>query len=135
VQARVGIDLVSVEDVRRSVATHGDRWLARVYTPGELTACRIRDAGAARRLAARFAAKEAAMKVLAGREDAVPWAAIEVTGDGRRGAGLALHGAAAELAAAAGLTDLRVDLAEAGDHAMAVVVATAPAHPGTRSRR
>jgi holo-[acyl-carrier protein] synthase len=142
VQARVGIDLVRVEDVRRSVATHGDRWLARVYTARELAACRVGSAGADRRLAARFAAKEAVMKVLAGHEDAVPFAAIEVTGGGRRAAGIDLHGPAAALAAAAGLTDLRLDLTDAGDHAMAVVIAATPvprsdtpAHPGGRSRR
>jgi len=73
---RVGIDLVEVARVKAAYERHGDRFLQRVYTPGE-----IRYALAARgdrqfeRLAARFAAKEALVKALG---HAVPYRSIEV---------------------------------------------------------
>ncbi len=61
------------------------------------------------RLAARFAAK-AAMKVLRPGDAAVPWPSIEVVSNAAGVPQLALHGPAAELAAAAGLTDFALTL-------------------------
>lgn len=122
---RVGTDLVLAGAVRDAIATHGRRYLERVYTAGELDDCRGADgAPDALRLAARFAAKEAAMKALrVGRDAAVPWTAIEV----RRGAEghpeLRLHGPAAELAAAAGIAELAVSLTHEEPYASAVVIA------------
>ncbi|EFV14046.1 holo-ACP synthase [Segniliparus rugosus] len=56
----MGVDLVAVEEVETAVAVFGARYLNRVFTEGELEQC----AGDARRLAARFAAKEAVVKAL-----------------------------------------------------------------------
>src|SRR5207248_2544465 len=85
--------------------------------------CRRAGALDARRLSGRFAAKEATLKVLRpARDEAVPWRAIEIR-DGR----IALSGAAAERAAAAGLRDFSLSLAFAGGHAAAVVLAAGPA--------
>jgi len=124
---RVGIDLVSVETVRASVETHADHYLQRVYTDRELADCRGADGLELHRLAARFAAKEAAMKVLRVREEAVPWRSIEVRRDDAGWAELALSGAAAELAAAAGVRELAVSLTHEREWASAVVIAeTAP---------
>jgi holo-[acyl-carrier protein] synthase len=117
---RVGIDLVKAATVAAALAEHGDRYLARVYTAAEARDC----GGDPLRLAARFAAKEAVMKVLQpGRDDAVPWPEIEVV----RTAGaplLALHGRAAELAAAAGLTSFALSFTHEDEYAAAVVVGT-----------
>src|SRR5919202_4666096 len=74
---RVGIDSVSVESVREALAAHGDRYLQRVYTAGEREAC----GGDPERLAARFAAKEAAVKALRAGDGGLPWTAIEVRRD------------------------------------------------------
>ncbi|MCW2992610.1 MAG: acpS [Conexibacter sp.] len=117
---RVGIDLVQAATVAEAIAEHGERYLRRVYTEAELAECD----GDALRLAARFAAKEAAMKVLQPGDAAVPWPSIEVV----RAAGgvpvLTLHGPAAELAAAAGITELAVSLTHEAEYAAAVVVAS-----------
>jgi len=118
---RVGIDLVQAATVAQAVAEHGDRYLHRVYTDAELAQC----AGDPLRLAARFAAKEAAMKVLRpATDDAVPWPSIETL----RGADgvpvLTLHGPAAELAAAAGIREFSVSLTHEAEYAAAVVVGT-----------
>ena len=67
---RVGIDLTSVAEVAASVARFGDRYVERMFTSHEQAICR-RETGPeepghyrTESLAARFAAKEAALKVL-----------------------------------------------------------------------
>ncbi|HWH96320.1 MAG TPA: holo-ACP synthase [Baekduia sp.] len=118
---RVGIDLVKAATVREALAEHGDRYLRRVYTEAEIVQC----GDDPLRLAARFAAKEAAMKVLRpGADDAVPWAAIEVLRDAHGVPGLTLHGPAAALARSAGLSDFAVSLTHEDEYAAAVVVGT-----------
>jgi holo-[acyl-carrier protein] synthase len=121
---RVGIDLVRVPEVGDALDAHGDRYLDRVYTAREVADCRSGDGAVApHRLAARFAAKEAALKVLRPAADrAVPWRAIEVR---RAPAGfteLSLTGPAAEQARDQGVGELAVSLTHEGDYASAVVV-------------
>ena len=118
---RVGIDLVKAAAVQAALDEHGERYLRRVYTDAELAEA----AGDPLRLAARFAAKEAAMKVLRPHaDDAVPWPAIEVVRGEDGVPGLLLHGRAAELAAGAGLTAFAVSLTHEDEYAAAVVVGT-----------
>ena len=61
---RVGTDVVAVHQVADSVARFGPRYLQRVYTDHELDSCAGSPTFRAARLAARFAAKEATIKVL-----------------------------------------------------------------------
>ena len=117
---RVGIDLVDVARVREAIAAHGERYLARIYTDAERADCRDDP----ERLAARFAAKEAALKVLRPDVDAVPWRTIEVRRSPTGWVELSLTGQAAELARRAGLQELALSLTHEGDRASAVVVAT-----------
>jgi len=76
--ARVGIDLVSVDTVRESIREHGDRYLERIYTEAELRDCLGAEGTVPERLAARFAAKEATIKVLRPTDEPIPWHDIEV---------------------------------------------------------
>jgi holo-[acyl-carrier protein] synthase len=122
---RVGIDLTSVTGVRESIGAHGERYLKRVYTDAELAECRTGDGVDAERLAARFAVKEAAMKVLRPTEhDAVPWTEIEVRhADASDAVEVELSGRAFELAAASGIGELTASLTHEAEFAAAVVVA------------
>ncbi len=121
---RVGIDLASAQGVREALASHGTRYLERVYTDAEQRDC----AGDPTRLAARFAAKEATIKVLRpGPGSAVPLRDMEVIRHPDGHTVLRLSGMAAELAAAQGLSDLAVSLSHEGDLATAVVFATTKA--------
>ena len=116
---RVGIDLVAVSSVTESVREHGDRYLGRVYTEQEL-----RDAaGDHERLAARFAAKEAAIKTLRPGDEGVPWREIEVVRDSTGWVELRLTGRAAALAAEAGVTGFAVSFTHESGFASAVVIA------------
>jgi holo-[acyl-carrier protein] synthase len=116
----VGIDLVSVAEVADSVARHGERYLARVYTPAEVADCRSGHDVDPARLAARFAAKEATIKVL---REFVPWSSIEVRRSPAGWVEIALHGAASDTAAAGGLGEFALSLTHEAGLASAVVVA------------
>lgn len=59
----IGIDLVEVGRIEKSVARYGDRFLRKVFTHAEHEYC-FRKAQPCEHLAARFAAKEAVMKAL-----------------------------------------------------------------------
>jgi holo-[acyl-carrier protein] synthase len=120
---RVGIDLVSVSSVRDSIERHAERYLERIFTEDELRDCQVTGGVDAERLAARFAAKEATLKVLRPSEQAVPWRAIEVRRDPAGWVELQLSGPAAALASTGGLTDFSVSLTHEGGFASAIVLA------------
>jgi holo-[acyl-carrier protein] synthase len=119
-----GIDAVEVERVRRQIgggrpAGRAARFLARCFTPAERAYCEARR-DRATHYAARFAAKEAAMKAL-GAPPGLRFTDFEVTRD--RGApGLALRGAAARAAAGLGVSAVHLSLTHDGGLAMAGVV-------------
>jgi holo-[acyl-carrier protein] synthase len=120
----VGIDLVAVESVSESLAgPHAAQYLERIYTDREVEECRQPSGEIeAGRLAARFAAKEAAIKALPGSGEEVRLTGIEVlkgpTGEVR----IELSGRAAALAGEAGITDLAISLTHDGGFAAAAVV-------------
>jgi holo-[acyl-carrier protein] synthase len=122
--AGLGIDLADIDRIARLLARHPERSRARLFTAGERAYCDRRGAPA-RHFAARFAAKEAAYKALAGSDDArhIHWHDIEVANsplDGRPS--LRLHGRAARRAAELGVTTVHVTLTHSDAVAAAVVV-------------
>src|SRR5262249_51461047 len=60
----VGLDLTEVERIAGMLERHGDRFLGRVFSPGEILRGRRHPRAFAEHVAGRFAAKEAAMKAL-----------------------------------------------------------------------
>lgn len=118
---RTGVDLIEIERVRTAIATHGDRFLRRVYTAAELACCSRR----VESLAARFAAKEAVAKALGTGvwRDGVLWTDIEVLKAESGAPVLHLHGAAAVIAAADGLSEWSISLSHDRSRAIAFVVA------------
>jgi len=120
---RLGLDLVSVAEVRRSLDEHGERYLSRVFTEEEVAECGGAENPSAERLAGRFAAKEAAIKVLASQSDATPWREIEVLAGARGEPRLHLSGNCAELARRAELETFAVSITHEGEYAAAAVIA------------
>ncbi len=112
-----------VGEVREAVEAHGERYLERVYTADELRDCMRDNALDPSRLAARFAAKEAAMKVLREGDEALPWSSISVTKEPAGRPRLRLTGDAQELARASGVGELDVSLTHERDYAAAAVIA------------
>jgi holo-[acyl-carrier protein] synthase len=126
-----GVDIIEVARVRRAAERWGERFLRRVFTPGELADCGLAE-GAPRfeSLAARWAAKEAAAKALgrglsglaAGTGDLLHFHDLEVArGPGGRPE-LRLHGGAAAAAVALGLAQIALSLSHTREHAIASVV-------------
>jgi holo-[acyl-carrier protein] synthase len=120
---RVGTDLVLIDTVRESINTHAEHYLERVYTQREVDDCRTASGIDPERLAARFAAKEATLKVLRPRDQGIRWSSIEVRRDPGGWVELELSGPAAALASEAGLTELSLSICHEGEFASAVVVA------------
>jgi holo-[acyl-carrier protein] synthase len=113
---RVGVDLVQVSRIAESIASFGDRFLRRIFTDDELAyAQAVAPPLATQRLAARFAAKEAARKAF--QLDGVDWRDIEVTRAPTGAVALALHGSAH-----VAHDDCALSLSHEGDYATAVVV-------------
>ena len=117
----LGIDATDIARVAASIERYGDRFLAKVFTEGEIAYCR-RKRDAASSFAARFAAKEAAMKALGtGFSRGVFWTGIEVV---RRGGPpqLRFHAGAAARFAAMGATGSLLTLTHSQELAIAHVM-------------
>ena len=117
---RTGCDLTAVEDVTAGIQAHGERYLARVFTERERA-----DAGdAPDRLAARFAGKEAVIKLLRPtRTDAIGPHDVAIVLDEHGAPTVVLSGAAEALAADLGITTVSVSLSHERGLAMATAVA------------
>ena len=125
----VGIDMVEIDRVRRVLQRFPQRFLERVYTPVEVAVCR----GRVHELAARFAAKEAAMKALGTGARGLAWREIEILPN-RRGKPLVyLHGLAQQRGETIGLRGIDVSLTHDADLAIAVVVGMADDAPVDRA--
>lgn len=121
--AGIGVDIVEVSRVAQALERQGDRFAARVFTPGEIAECWPSEQQRCRRLAARFAAKEAALKALGIGLRGVSWQEIEVVKDSLGKPSLRLTGRLAEIAAAQGVTAMHLSLSHCKEYALAQVVA------------
>jgi holo-[acyl-carrier protein] synthase len=119
----IGIDLVDVARVRRLLdEEHAERARERLFSPRELELAGA-GAGAIESLAARFAAKEAAMKALGtGWSGGIGFRDFEVGRDPAGAPTLALSGVAAERARALGVARCHVSLTHTRELAQAIVV-------------
>ena len=118
----VGVDIIEIDRISATLARFGDRFLQRIYTEAEAAYCR----GRAPQLAARFAAKEAAMKALGTGRRGVGWRDVEVTRKRSGEPEIALHGRAAARAEALGIDRLAVSLSHSRQYAVASVVGRRP---------
>jgi len=119
----LGLDATEIHRIAEAIERYGDRFVQRVFTPGEIAYCR-RKRDSAPSFAARFAAKEAAMKALGtGHSQGVYWTGIEVV---RRSGPpqLRFHGGAATRAEALGVTGTLLTLTHSRDLAIAHVLLT-----------
>jgi holo-[acyl-carrier protein] synthase len=115
----IGIDVVENARIAEVIRSHGQRFLDRVYQPGEIEYCRsMRDP--APHFAARFAAKEAISKAFGtGFAHRINWRDIEVR---RKASGepfVVLHAGAAELANRLNIETVLVSLSHSQAYAVA----------------
>lgn len=117
----IGIDVVELDRIEKSLARFNERFVARILTEGERRA--MPEKNPVPFLAARFAAKEAAAKALGtGFTKGVSLATLEVVGGERGKPEMVFHGPAAEHARELGVTRIHVSLTHGRDTAAAVVV-------------
>jgi holo-[acyl-carrier protein] synthase len=118
----IGVDIVDVARVEKSIKRYGNSYLERVYTPREIEYCSD-GANKWQRYAARMAAKEAAMKALGtGWGSGVEWLNFEVQHEALGRPALALTGAAADIARERGISRVWISLAHISSYAIAEVV-------------
>ncbi len=118
----MGVDLAEVSRIRNAIARHGDRFVARIYTPAEIAYVE-RKANRFERYAGRFAAKEAGMKAIGtGWTHGVRWRDFEVTNLPSGRPTLRLHGAAARIAAELGVKAISLSITHTAETGMAVVI-------------
>ena len=120
----IGIDIEEIARVEELVARYGDRFIGRIFTAGEAGYC-LRRRAPAQHLAARFCAKEAAMKALGtGRAHGVLWRDVEVVREGGPPQ-LRLHGGARRRFEALGATGALLTMTHSRQLAIAQVVLVA----------
>jgi holo-[acyl-carrier protein] synthase len=117
-----GIDIAEVPRIRRAIERFGDRFLHRIFTAGEMRYCDSK-ANRMERYAARFAAKEAAMKALGtGWNHGVRWRDCEVTRLPGGRPTMAFHGVAAEFANRLGVKNAALSISHTAEQAIAQVI-------------
>jgi holo-[acyl-carrier protein] synthase len=118
----MGMDLVQIERVQQVLDRRGQRFLERVFTPGEVAYCEARRERVTH-YAGRFAVKEAVMKVLGtGWARGVRWRDIEVARRPGEAPRVVLHGRAAEIARERGIAEVHVTITHDAGLAAAVAI-------------
>ena len=117
-----GIDIAEVARIRQAIERFGGRFIERIFTPGEARYCDSK-ANRVERYAARFAAKEAAMKALGtGWNHGVRWRDCEVVRMPGGRPSMKFHGKAGEFAARLGMKNTALSLSHTAEQAIAQVI-------------
>ena len=115
----IGIDLVEVERIGRTIGRFGDRFLSRVFTEREKDFCGKRS-NPYPSYAVRFAAKEALLKALGtGLSRGMRWRDIEILDDEHSKPKLLVKG---EVGRLVGGREILLSLSHTKGHGLAVVV-------------
>jgi len=115
----LGVDLADIDRVEAVLARY-PRFAERCFTDHEREYA-FRHANPARRLAARFAGKEAVMKSLGTGWRRVRWQDIEITGGGKPT--VLMTGTAARRAVLMGVTEVLVTITHTNTSALVMAVA------------
>src|SRR5271169_5638291 len=117
-----GIDIAEVPRIEASIKRFGDRFLRRIFTLAEIRYCESK-ANRIERYAARFAAKEAAMKAIGtGWNHGVTWRDVEVSRMPGGRPTITFHGKAAEFAAKLRAKHVALSLSHTKEYAIAQVI-------------
>ena len=116
---RVGVDLIEIERIRRTLDRHGDSFKERCFTEAERAYCDSKP-NPPQHYAGRFAAKEAVGKAL-GCGVHFTWREIEIAG--RPKPGVLLSGRTAAAAERIGAARIELSMTHSRELAAAVAVA------------
>jgi holo-[acyl-carrier protein] synthase len=114
--SELGIDIIKVDRIRRSIERYGERFSHRVLTPSEQRYVRLRP----ETFAGRWAAKEAVSKVLGLGVRGIGWKEIEVERLPTGQPAVRLHGRAAARAEQLGMDRIALSISHESDYAVAI---------------
>jgi holo-[acyl-carrier protein] synthase len=119
----VGIDIVEVYRIRQTIE-RTPRFVERVFTERERAYCDAKGEEArAQSYAARFAAKEAALKALkTGWRGAIRWHDVEILRDENGAPHLSITGEAQKILASLGANRVHLSMSHTTEHAIAQVI-------------
>jgi holo-[acyl-carrier protein] synthase len=118
----IGIDIIEVARIRE-VLLRTPRFVERVYTERERAYCDSRGAVSAQHYAARFAAKEAALKALqTGWRGGISWQDVEISARESGAPYLIFTGQVLEVFERFGATNTHLSMSHTTQHAIAQVV-------------
>jgi len=122
----IGVDLVHMPRLRAAIERWQDRFLHRVFTPGEIAYCQARR-DPVPHFAARFAAKEAGLKALGtGLRLGIRWQELEVLRERGQAPVLQLSGRSREIGLSRGGDHMLLALTHDGEYAMAQAMLMGP---------
>ncbi|MCL4109889.1 UNVERIFIED_CONTAM: hypothetical protein GTU68_003257 [Idotea baltica] len=118
----LGTDIVEIDRIGKMVERHGENFLNRIYTDGEVKYCQRRKESN-QHLAGRWAVKEAVMKVLGtGFIRGIHWRDIEVTSQQSGKPVLVLHGGARDRADQIGIGQVLISISHCRAYATATAI-------------
>ena len=119
----IGTDIVECLRIAQMIDRHGEMFLTRVFTQGEISYCRARRKSN-EHFAARFAAKEAVLKCLGtGMAKGLSWTEIEICNNAGGQPSVTVHGATRELAQRKRVSEFLISLSHCRNYATAYATA------------
>jgi len=120
-----GIDLVDCPRIEDMAKRHGQRFIERVFTPAEQAYAKS-TRNEIEKLAGRFAAKEAILKLMGtGWRGKIAWTDIEVVNNSMGQPQVTLHGEVRKIAEGLGISHISVSITHTANFAIASAVAVA----------
>ena len=111
----IGVDIIEINRISKTIDQWGDKFLARIFTTAELELYHQKTES----LAARFAAKEAVLKLLGKRDTGISWQDIEVLSEKSGKPAITLRGKALAAAQELAVRNLQVSLSHSEVYAVA----------------
>ena len=119
----VGTDITECLRIAQMIERHGELFVGRVYTPGEIEYCRARKQ-ATQHFTGRWAAKEAVLKALGtGWRRGISWRDVEILNATSGRPSVSLGGGAADVAERLGVACVLVSISHCRSHATAYATA------------
>tara|TARA_B110000438_G_scaffold92958_1_gene92533 strand:- start:1608 stop:1967 length:360 start_codon:yes stop_codon:yes gene_type:complete len=113
-----GIDIIEIYRIKDVCQKYPNRFMTKIFTQQEISYCK----GRFPQIAARFATKEAVMKLLGTGIRGVPWKSIEVFRERGKAPQVILHGNAKKKAKELGINEIALSISHSRNYAVASVV-------------
>ncbi len=118
----IGIDLIEVDRLRRSVEKFGDKFLNRIFTDNEIKYCQTKS-NSYQHYAVRFAAKEALLKAIGtGLRAGITWHQIEIINDTQGKPSIITYGECHKILQKLDIKNIELSLSHTKHHGVAVVI-------------